>query len=76
MFLKGSKVENLLEDFLNLRELYLDLVSELNNDNIIRRELGLYSLRYVIEEMYLKLTVEKLEDLKESCEELRKKIKK
>lgn len=73
MFLKGSKVENLLEDFLNLRELYLDLVSELNNDNIIRRELGLYSLRYVIEEMYLKLTGEKLEDLKESCEELRKK---
>lgn len=78
MFLKGNKVENLLEEFLNLRELYLDVVSELNNNNnnFVRRELGLYSLRNIIEEMYVELTGEKLKDLKESCEELRNKINK
>lgn len=38
--------------------------------------LGLYSLRYILEEMYIELTGEKLKDLKESCEELKKKIEK
>lgn len=75
-FLKTNKKENLLEEFLNLRELYLDIVSELNNDSSIKMGLGLYSLRYILEEMYIELTGEKLKDLKESCEELKKKIEK
>ena len=75
-FLKTNKKENLLEEFLNLRSLYLYLISDLNNGNVVALELGLYSLRYIIEEMYIELTGEKLTDLKESCEELKKKIEK
>jgi hypothetical protein len=73
---KNEKVENLLEEFLNLRELYLYLISELNNYNIVALELGLYSLRYILEEIYIELTSEKLEDLRESVEELKNKIEK
>ena len=75
-FLKTNKKENLLEEFLNLRSLYLYLISELNNGNVVALELGLYSLRYIIEEMYTELTGEKLIDFNESCEELKSKMEK
>jgi hypothetical protein len=75
-FLKANNKENLLEEFLNLRSLYLDIISELNNENSVNKELGLYSLRYIIEEIYVELTGEKLKDLKESSEELKNKMEK
>ena len=52
-----------LEDYLNLCHLYSDLLENLNNDNEVKYELDLLSLRSVIHRMKVEMGVESKEDL-------------